>query len=260
MRVAVYRTGHPICDRVAESLARGLNGTLHLASDGIVDADVHIAYGILRGTSEVFKAAEKSGKPWFVVDRGFWGAEHYDGLYRIAYRGTQPIYRLFSIQKEHSLEVEPYVQREGYTLICPPSEYVCDWFGIKMYPARLIETNWELDWTEKLMQSNQRIQVRKKSAQSPIDWKNVASLVTYNSSVAIEAIKRGIPVISDKTNSAVGSFQDVVGQIHLDTSRRDSLLRWLSAHQMSLCDIERGRAWEVIHHYLPYSSAQIQEK
>ena len=133
-------------------------------------------------------------------------------------------------------------------------------FGIKMYPARLIETNWELDWTEKLMQSNQRIQVRKKSAQSPIDWKNVASLVTYNSSVAIEAIKRGIPVISDKTNSAVGSFQDVVGQIHLDTSRRDSLLRWLSAHQMSLCDIERGRAWEVIHHYLPYSSAQIQEK
>lgn len=248
MRIALYRTGHEINERITQSLWRGLKERadvgIHLAASGIVDADVHIAYGILRGCGEVFKAAEAKGLPWFNVDRGMWGANHYGGLYRISYRGTQPKYRHFGIQADHTLKLEPYEKRKGYTLICPPSDYVEGFFG----KQQLLGTD------------DSMIIVRNKGDESPIDWPNIAKLITFNSSIAIEAIRRGIPVVSDKNNSVVGSFQDVVGEIHLDTRRRDMLLRFISAHQMTLNEIEQGRIWEVLNHYLPSLSVQTPEK
>src|ERR1051326_2634673 len=94
MNIAVWRTGHEIADRVAESLVKGLNGisldcryyNMPSLPDGY---DANIAYGILRDTGEVFKASEEDGKPWFNVDRGYFKPSHYDGYYRISCRGTQ---------------------------------------------------------------------------------------------------------------------------------------------------------------------------
>ena len=257
MKIALYRTGHEINERITQSLWRGLKErgdvSVSLATDGIVDADVHIAYGILRGCCEVFKAAEAEGLPWFNVDRGMWGASHYGGLYRISHRGTQPKYRHFGIQRDHSLKLQPYVEREGYTLICPPSGYVINWIGG--------DTNkWLVDWALYLNKHNIKYKTRFKHNTEPVDWDNIKCLITYNSSIAIEAICRGIPVVSDKNNSVVGSFQDVVGEIHLDTTRRDMLLRFMSAHQFTLEQIEQGRIWEVLNHYLPCISAQTPEK
>jgi hypothetical protein len=252
MKIAIYQTEHEINKRVTQSLYKGLlvgghNVSIYMANSGLADADVHIAYGILRGTAEIFKAAEKKLLPWFNVDRGYWGAGHYGGKYRISCRGTQAKWDSSSsaeFGQDHSLELLPYKPRDGYTLICPPSDYVCEWLGID-----------KAKWVHNALQESSASLVRDKSETDPINWEHVAKIITFNSSVAIEAVRRGIPVVSDKDHSAIGSFQDVVGEIHLDTTYREMLLRWLSAHQMSLNEIERGDIWKVINHYIKSSSA-----
>lgn len=247
MKIAVYQTNHEINRRVTQSLWKGLlvggnDVSINLASSGIVDADVHIAYGILRCCGDVFKAAEKRGQTWFNVDKGFWGAGHYGGLYRVSYRGTQPRWDGGRLRRKHGLSLDPYARREGYTLVCPPTDYVCEFFNIN-----------GLAWVEEVCRDSNRPSLRTKSEDAPIYWHDIGCVRTFNSSVAIEAIRRGIPVVSDKTNSSIGSFQDAVGEIHLDHNRRDMLLEWLSAHQMSLNEIERGDIWKIISHYVSTS-------
>src|SRR4051812_36204771 len=93
MKICVWKTGHEIADTVADALAEGLNG-ICFSTDSKKDCDfsafdAHVAYGILRGNAEVFRGCDKAGVPWFNVDRGYLNPSHYDGYYRISYRGTQ---------------------------------------------------------------------------------------------------------------------------------------------------------------------------
>jgi hypothetical protein len=253
VKIAIYQTGHEICDRISLSLLSGVlkgdcDAGIYHARNGIIDADVHIAYGILRGTGEIFKAAEARKQHWLCVDRGYWGANHYTGNYRICYRGTQAIYRGGEwLESGYTLEALPEPTKPKINLICPPSGYVCDWLGVN-----------QDRWLIESLAVGGDILVRPKDISEPVDWNNVSQLITFNSSIAIDAIRRGIHVISDETYSSVGSFQHHVGEIHLDTKYRDRLLRWLSGHHTTLDKIERGDIWRILNHYLPKStSAQI---
>lgn len=205
----IYTTGHTIADTVAKYLP---------------DGDYGIAYGILRGTPENLRKHNH----WFVIDRGFTSPNHFDGNYRLGYKNTQPMY--FEVPNE-PCNLDPW--REGeYTLVCPPTPEVCKFFGID-----------QTEWILKNLKG--KYILRHKGDPNPIEWDKIGKLVTFNSSLGVEALKRGIAVESDPL-STLGSYKNLI--YNCDRSPIMSFIRFC---QFKLTD--KGKINCLINHYLSTS-------
>lgn len=262
MKIAVWRSGHEIADTVAEDVFAGFDkadyqsSELFMCNRGtdywnslIGSYDLHIAYGILRGTADVFRECDRQGKPWICIDRGYWKPGHYNGYYRVSLRGTQqtsgwpePDYARWDAL---GLEIEDYRERDGYTLVCPPTTYVANFFNDKNI----------YDMAEKCRDIPNKI-VRFKGDEQPIDWHNVRKLITFNSSVGWQALRRGIPVESDPQHSMLGAW---IKQKNLDTTQklmdsRRELFATMSACQMTLEEMRSGLLFPLIQKLLAKSS------
>lgn len=240
MKIAVWQTDHEISQTVSKSLAKGFAADLLRTKDlwrsDFTKYDVHIAYGILRGTADVFKRSDTYEIPWFNVDRGYFNPSHYDGYYRLSYRGTQAKWHDNGPKREHSLEfiTEPH---GPLTMVCPPSIHVQQFFGIDYQ-------QWCFDAAR---QAGYYSFTREKLDEGEIPWHDVGRVITFNSTVAVEAMRRGIPVISDPTYSAIGSYQATKS---IDTQGRNELFNFMRAHDFTLDEIERGAARPLLEHYL----------
>lgn len=241
MKIAVWKTGHEIADTVAQALAEGIpnaeiKDTRFNASD-TKEFGAHIAYGILRGTADIFKA----NQCYIHVDRGYFHPGHYDGYYRISYKGTQAKYdAAFLISKEYDGQLEPKrrYDRSKPVLVCPPTLAVDTFFELGAW----------IDWLP-----DNRI-MRDKGDTKPIPWDDISAVITFNSSVGWEALRRGIPCLSDPTHSVVGSYyntKSIDECIELFHSRsRKPLFDLMASHQFTLAEIRKGVACPLIQHYL----------
>ena len=279
MRVAVWKTGHEIADTVAQATFDGLrqlngrnrfcetvcigdcnvykrNNTLE---ETVNFFDVHICYGILRGTADVFKSA----KHWFEIDRGYTNPHHYSGNYRISYRGTQarwhegiptgssngrtsPFEGVNLGSSPSPVTIEPWRKDDPSkpVLVCPPTLAVDAFFGLGAW----------IDWLPE-----NRV-IRDKGDSTPIDWDAYRAVITFNSSVGWEAIRRGIPCLSDVNHSLVGSFygetdlEKLIQKSLMQPDRRQELFDTMAAHQFTLEEIKQGKAWPLIN---PYVSGSV---
>jgi hypothetical protein len=245
MRLAVWTTGHSICDTVAQSFIKAGCDNYHVSQIDKVDMeayDAHIAYGILRGTDGIFKRA----KHWFNVDLGYLDAGHYDGTYRISYRGTQARWT-GAKAANHSLR--------DIVLIAPPTPPVCEFFKVDA-----------ATWLSNAIQQCKGLpyHVRYKT-DKPLDWTGIGGVITFNSSLGWQALRRGLGVISDVKHSLVGSYLDVVDSLATDTksidrNNIDALLMFMRANQFRLAEIERGAAWCLVKSHIISSSDLIAGK
>lgn len=238
MIIAVYETGHEIADTVADALMHGLpNSILIEAKTPLPFADVHVAYGILRGTADIFKQSEH----WFNIDRGYFNPGHYEGYYQISYKGTQAKYDpSFPITKEFDGKMEPIRKYDNSKpiLVCPPTDAVCKFFGLKWWNPGAID---------------QKFVVRQKGEPNPINWDDYSAVITFNSSVGWQALQRGIPCFSDPLHSVVGSYyntKSIDEAIEMFNSMpREPLFNFMRSHQFTLAEIEQGHAWPLIKWY-----------
>lgn len=243
MKIAIFETDHPISQTVCRSIAGTCGFDLYNYGKNAPNLhryDAVIGYGILRGMKELYA----SHPHWFEIDKGFTDAEHYTGNYRLSYKGTQPIYEAGAPQANHG-EVSPG-RHTGYTLICPPTDAVCGFFGINL-------RDWATEaFTEATIFGGECL-FRTKGDTTPIEWDEIDKLVTFNSSLGFEALRRCIPVVSDPIHSTIGSYQKNA----IDPSDMNGLFSFASAHQFKLGDKE-GIHW-ILKRYLS-GSATIQEK
>lgn len=264
MKIAVWKTGHQIADTVADALARGINGhevEVFQADNGCMerlaqDSAFGMGYGILRGMDEVIRKYEEQGKSFFHIDRGYINPGHFDGNYRISHKGTQAIYdedfpvKGRTVQPIHPEPFKPY-DKSKPVLICPPTEPVCQFFGID-------KKTWELETTLELYKRQQTAKWREKGDSSPIPWDDISMVITFNSSVGWEAVRRGIPCLSDVNHSTVGSFYgETVTENLLEkfySLDRMKLFQFMQAHQFTLDEIAQGDANWLIDYYLQRSS------
>jgi hypothetical protein len=245
MRALILRTGHEIADKIADSLSIGLGVAPVLASqvtiENVADADFVIGYGILRGTADVYGMAEAIGKPWFVVDKGYFHPEHYNGYYRLGYRGTQGPYQERYCQP--ALMADKLETNRSCGIICPPTPDVCEFFGIDAQA-------WLNNAIDFVASTGKHFLVREKTTNRKLseDLAQSAFVYTFNSSVAWQAIALGIPAISDPHRSVVGQWQ--AGRedrkLGLTDIEASGLVTWLLDDQFKLIDIERGYLWDKI--------------
>lgn len=247
-KLCVWQTNHEISQTVCKSLAKGfqadLRNTKDLSRDVISQYDAHIAYGILRGTTEVFRTCDALKKPWFYADNGYTESGHFSGKYRISCRGTQARYiseppRTESISNEHLLRP---IQDGYHTLIIPPTKPVCDFFGID--PVK-----WLFEATK-----HKPYKIKWKDGTEP-DFSQVHHVYTFNSSIGWKALLQGIRVTSDPLHSVVGSFLhtkciDILKEPAIDIN---PLVDCMNEHQFTLREIEAGAAWGLIRRYLGFT-------
>ena len=260
MRVCGWRSPHEISSTVMQVVWHGLSCDLGIADpvewdDSLLRSyDAHIGYGILRNLDKIFHDCERLGIPYFNIDRGYFSPGHYEGCYRISYRGTQARWHEGIPRKPIDIKLEPWrVWDESKPiLVCPPTRAVCEFFG---------QRSWR-GWDGLYLPDN--IIVRSKGDRSPIEWDKISAVITFNSSVGWQALQRGIPVLSDPVHSIVGShyahygitdMQSLTEKLVKMPDTRMELFEVMAAHQFLLEDIRQGKAWSLISHYLESSSA-----
>lgn len=223
----LHKTGHPIADTVSDLIGE------------LPDEEYRICYGILR-----HRSFEWDGH-WFEVDKGFWGANHYSGMYRLSYRGTQPRYCSKGPHKAHGLVLAPWRNSGSHALICPPTGHVSEFFHID-----------PVSWLFSAIRQCDKYIIRHKGDSANIDWDSISKVITFNSTIAIEAICRGIPVISDHIHSTVGSYTSFINSV--DNYSRNELLSFISAHQFTLDDTKS--IWNLIQYYLSLSDTTAEKQ
>lgn len=212
----LHKTGHPIADTISDLIG------------DLPDAQYEIAYGILR--HNLFHG----DNDWFELDKGFWYAGHYGGNYRASYKGTQPTYNPMGIFEPHGLELRDWQEPNSNkkVIICPPTTYVCAFFGIEMN-----------EWIENAKSRAGSYHAIKLKEDPELNWEGVDKIITFNSTIGIEALKRGIPVDSDPVHSTIGSWNNSI-----DAGDRDKLLSFIQAHQFKLAD--KDKLIRIIEHYI----------
>lgn len=270
MKIAVWKTGHEIADTVADafkkhtdticSLQRSNDGDIASLNDALNKCitsqyDCNIGYGILRGMRDLFYYCDSQNRDWFNVDRGYFNPGHFNGYYRVSYKGTQAKWHDDIPQQDIDFKLEdwsdsPYKYK---ILIIPPTQHVIDFFGLPK------ENDWIMEAAYKIYDNGYRgdMSVRRKDDNREIDWLTTKGVITFNSSIGWQALQRGIPVYSDPQHSIVGSYYAAKLKNPIDFLSdeykqvdREPLFRAMRAHQFTLQEISNGKLWPLINHYL----------
>jgi hypothetical protein len=252
-RITVWVSDRAISRRVGIALAAGLKHdavpafAASATKEQIAATPVHIGYGILDGMDQVTRLAEEAGKHWFIADLGYFGPGHFDGNYRIAYRGTQSLFDA-KITASDAPVPEPWWTTEGPALLCPPTEHACRFFSVK-------EEAWIEEATAFAKNLGLAAKLRRKGDKEELDTalENSACVITFNSAVGWRTLAKGIPAFSDVTHSTVGSWhgKNVNNLESLKKLSRESLFGFMKASQLSLLEIQEGKLYPILKRYVP---------
>lgn len=252
MRIAVWKTGHEIADTIADAAYDGLKRSgidTSLEStyplNDIETYDCHVGYGILRGTPEVFKQAKAKGKFWLNLDKGYFKPSHFSGYYRVSLNGTQQTTGLDNLQPDYErwdklgLPIEKLAIRavDAPVLICPPTNHVHNFFQLN----DRWQGNDEAGYTNAI--------VRFKGNDRPLqeDLNACRKVYTFNSSVGWEALRQGMPVISDPIHSIVGAYGKLMDKpLNVDYEARCRLFSIMASLQLTLDEMRQGLLWPLI--------------
>ena len=136
----IWRTGHPVNETVTKAVAKGTRfprkSTERFDNEFLYNPQPSIGYGILRGMNQIYWFCNKHNIDYWNIDRGFFGASHYDGYYRIGKNGIQPTYRELDLDdrrlKKFRIEIEPWKSnKDGYILVCPPTQFMEDYYQMQ---------------------------------------------------------------------------------------------------------------------------------
>ena len=225
-----------------------------------------VTLGILRGTEQLLWRAKENKINYYYIDHAyFFRADKHinnkitkDRNYRICLN-TEHLNYLTNkslidadyarIEKNKMLMFPRNITRKtgNKILVCPPS------FAIgRFYKFENGVQTW-LDDTIKAIksQTNKEILIRLKESTTPLvqDLEDVYCVVTYQSTLAIEAILNGIPVYCDQSSSSAP-----VSNTHLNISQtyfptKDEIENWvinLLANQFTIEEMNSGLALETV--------------
>lgn len=253
-----WYTNHFISQRVMLSVKNGfkvVSKDTSLFKEGArkgLFKDEAILYGILRGCSDVIHHNFRNGCDYLHIDKGYLKPHHFSGYYRISLNDTQAHYKEVKLPSDRLEQLQIKLKdwqenKSGYVLIIPPTEAICIFYGIDC--AQWIKTT-----IHKL--NGKPYKIRAKEDMETIslesDLKAASCVITFNSNVALEATIAGVPVIATSKHSVVRDWNNLT-MIDLETCfeksvglDREKLLKFVSYHQFTLKEIDKGLAAAII--------------
>jgi hypothetical protein len=209
-----------------------------------------ILYGILRGCADVIHHNFKNGLDYLHIDNGYIKRHHFSGYYRISLNDTQAKYKDVNLPNERAkkldVKIRDWVNNEhGLVLIIPHTPAFEIFYGVDIQ-------KW-LDTTIKKL-NGRPYKVRTKFDSTPLedDLKSAKCVITFNSNAALEAILFGIPAIATSNHSIIKSWNNLTMENVEDCFEkcskldRNKLLNFISYHQFTLDEIDKGIAPAII--------------
>lgn len=253
--ISVWRTSGSMNQDMSAALALGIRLGGRKAEIRPVEAydgraRPSISYGIMRGTVRVYSGCRAAGADWWNVDRGYFRRSRgKDGTFKVGYRGLQPEFPKDanpdpSRWESLRLPIEPWRPRpEGRVLICPPTIHAAVFYGIR-------EGDWIADTVGRLpVPLRHRVKIRRKDDPEPVETalRDASLVVVYNSNLAVEALRLGIPAIAEI--GVVRSWNGLtVGMAGEDQSRfdRERLFHYAASCQFTFDEIQSDAFWPAV--------------
>jgi len=230
----IFITGAPINVKICTAFAKGCNG--RIISEPIGERIA--TYGIKRRSDIAIKQA----KEYWYIDHGYFGRStnpyYANGYYRITKNALihngqgnfckKNIYKFLT-------KVEPYRKTGNIILLCVPSGPVCEFYGID-------QQKWITTITTIIRQYSDRPIILSEKQKNPANQflDTAWVLVTFNSNALVDAMIKGVPVISINKERLIGSLKDIENPPLID---REQFLSNLIANQWTLSEMEDGTAW-----------------
>ena len=196
--IDVVAADHEHAQVVCRAFAKGCGG--RLCKPGEETSEEIALYGILRGTGEIIKRRAEEGRGFWYIDHGYIRPGHYSGYYRIVRSALHTNLRARSdhgrlLGLHWTPDREHRALRYSPVLLAPPSEYVCKHFGKSRD-----------EWIEIVRAKVRKVSDRPIAITSKDEDPGVPKLsqcwclVTLQSNLAIEAIRKGVPVFVEHGN------------------------------------------------------------
>jgi len=225
-------------------------------------------FGILRGTENWLNKCKQLNLNYYYFDHSYFFKAHGHRpnertllrTYRLT-KNAENLNRIVELDDEDKIRIEKYrlqhketfrlknIPRGGHILIIPPTDFVCRYYKIGS------PENWIRQTKEKVRQwSDKEFIVRPKTVDRPLeeDLQNAYCVVTYQSTVGITAILKGVPVICDKVSMCKPVSIDYV-DIEKEYVRDDDLVnKWIDsllANQFTMQEISNGTAKRIVDKY-----------
>ena len=241
-------------ERVAAAFAEGHNGDLVTAQDFMTNPkrwDLVVCFGLMRGPRRCLQYAVRRRMPFVQIDHAYFNsARGYTGRseewnFRCTLNGFQagPIVprehpRLHQIRR---VRIQKYRGDKPLVraLVCPPSAATLAFFPdaagwLPMMRRRLKAANIAFEERAKRL-------TRK---HPPISWGHVRMLLTYNSSLALEAMTKGIPFYTEGAGKDLRTEpEDIKNPVKGD---RIALMNHLSWSQFSVNEMRHGEVLPIL--------------
>jgi len=225
-------------------------------------------FGILRGTENWLNKCKQLNLNYYYFDHSYFFKSQGHSpnkrtllrTYRLT-KNAENLNRIVELDDEDKIRIEKYrlqhketfrlknIPRGGHILIIPPTDYVCRYYKIDSPETWIKQTK------EKVRQwSDKEFIVRPKTVDRPLeeDLQNAHCVVTYQSTVGITAMLKGVPVICDEVSMCKPVSINYV-DIEKEYVRDDDLVnKWIDsllANQFTMQEIANGTAKRIVDKY-----------
>lgn len=188
----LWHTSNELSQAVMAAIAEGNQSTArHIRDFNTVVENPSagdVFYGILRGCGTAMRICKWIGSNYHYIDNGYFDAEYVDDKKRKSMTGAFRVVKNDMIEPYQGKRLNAEIDVKRRCLLVPPSPYTANFY----------DTTPE-DWTQEiataLFEHNIEIILRDKSSTTPLDEQLRAAgfVVSFNSMIGVEAIKRGIP-------------------------------------------------------------------
>lgn len=200
---------------------------------------VQVVWGLLRGAPQIVEQARERGDPYFCLDHGYFKRGHTEGYYRVTFCGYQ----------KTVIEDRPSDRWEALKL--QPGKTPCGPDVVLVPPAPNVQGVFCPYWPPDL-KTDRKLLVSKKDGKPWFEkFKSAHMLVTYNSIAAVEAVMRGVPVMTFGESAAQAFSSPSVEQPFMpDKAERERWAHSLAYGQFTLKEMQDGIAWQTLRAYL----------
>ncbi len=245
-----------ITDEVVKPFVESVKGTLHRDGPNFdtVNFSGDIAcFGVLRGTSEVMAQASNFyyfDHAYMFGNRNLPSKIFKERIYRLT-KNYQHIREIDTLKAKDIKRIEKYQDHiklkdwnynGDYVLVCDISEHAKKFYD---------KPNWLKDTLTELKKHTKReIRVRSKDTKTSFksDLKKAHAVVSFQSTVCIDAIVNGVPSFCDRVSMGIPVSLDDLSLIEdpLYPGDRPFWINSLLANQFTMTEIKNGTAWEKV--------------
>ncbi len=260
------RTMRKRTEKIVEAWAKGTNGQLinPITNNNPIPEDDYFFFGILRGSGDMMKRANS----YYFADHAYFKAGHdnHPAWYRITKNGhvnselkDVPKHRY---EKNFFRPLKPWRKTGSKIVVCPPTgaiEWYFDSAGWLEASIKTLKQHTDREIVVRDKPMNPQVSKKngittlsgfnKNKDQKPLaeDLSDAWAVITFNSSVAIDAVCQGIPVFCGRECSAYQVAEQNLARIetprHAD---REPWLWHLAYSQFTLDEMSSGFAYDVI--------------